>query len=168
MEKPEALYPKVQNIPDELKTLPQWVNWWWKPDGDKYTKPPINPKTMRGGSHSDPETWGTYAQSLENLKRYEWLAGIGFVFSESDPFAGIDLDNCRNPETGEITPRALQIIKKLNSYTEISPSRTGVKIIIRGSLPKGAPEGGGKNKEFGIEMYDKLRFFTITGEVLNV
>lgn len=173
----KPVYPKIENIPAELKALRQWVNWYWKLEEGKFTKPPINPnpqiledgsKGLRGASHSNPVTWGTYEQAIENLEKYTWLSGIGFVFSKSDPYAGIDLDDCRNPGTGEIAEHALEIIRKLKSYTEISPSQTGVKIIVRGSLPEGAPDGGNKNQEKGIEMYDKLRFFTITGEVLNV
>jgi primase-polymerase (primpol)-like protein len=166
--KPEPVYPIVENIPEELTRLDQWVNWFWKLDGDKYTKPLIDPKTLKGGSHSDPSTWGTFEQALNKLNNHKWLAGIGFAFSENDPYAGIDLDDCRNTETGEITPFALSIIHKLNSYTEISPSQRGVKIIVKGRLPEYVSEGGGKNEELRIEVYDRKRYFTITGQVLDV
>lgn len=167
-EKPGPVHPIVENIPMELKPLHQWVNWYWLFKGGKWIKPPINPKTRKGGSHSNPSTWGTFEQALENLQRCKWLAGIGFAFSTEDPYAGVDLDDCRNPETGEITPFAMNIIQRLNSYTEISPSQRGVKIIIKGSLPKYVSEGGGKNEELRIEVYDRTRYFTITGQVLNV
>src|SRR5207253_7477755 len=88
----------------------------------------------------------------------------GYVFSSDDPFGGIDLDNCRLIETGEITDWACKFISLLNSYAEISPSGTGIKVIVRGKLPKAirvrhsTAYRGGK-----IEMYSDLRFFTITG-----
>jgi primase-polymerase (primpol)-like protein len=58
--------------------------------------------------------------------------GVGFVFSSDDPYVGIDLDGCRNPQTGYIEPWALEIVRRLNSYTEISRSGTGLHIIAKG------------------------------------
>jgi hypothetical protein len=56
----------------------------------------------------------------------------GFVFdAERDGIAGIDLDGCRDPTTGEIAEWAMKIVRSINSYTEISPSGTGVKIFCR-------------------------------------
>jgi putative DNA primase/helicase len=84
------------------------------------------------------------------------VAGVGFVFTKDDPYAGIDLDHCRNPETGEIAPWAQAIVDYLSSYTEVSPSGTGVKIFVRGALPAGAHKSA-------IEAYDSGRYFTVTG-----
>ena len=53
----------------------------------------------------------------------------------------------------------LDTIALFGSYAELSPSRTGVHIIVRGSLPTGL-------KRPEIEMYSRGRFFTITGEHL--
>ena len=93
----------------------------------------------------------------------KWLlTGIGFVFTESDSYSGVDIDNCRDPETGRIADWASRIIRLLDSYTEISPSRTGVHIIVRGKLPAGKGNQvalhGGK-----LEMFSQARYFTITG-----
>src|SRR5262249_12807687 len=84
--------------------------------------------------------------------------GIGFVFTEDDPYAGIDLDDCRNPETGVIAPWARRIIAVLSSYTEISPSGTGVHIYVQGRLP-----GQGRNLK-PVEIYDRRHYFTVTGQ----
>ncbi len=176
MKKPGPIYPKVENIPAELKSLPQWVNWCWLFDEElgKWTKPLLNPKIFKPGkpykaSHSKPSTWGTYEKALENFQKFpDQIAGIGFVFSPSDPYAGVDLDDCRNPETGQISPFAMSIIAKLKSYTEVSPSQKGVKIIVKGSLPEYVSEGGAKDERLKIEAYDMKRYFTITGQVLNV
>jgi len=73
---------------------------------------------------------------------------------------GIDLDHCRDPQTGEITPRALEIVQRLDSYTEISPSGDGLHILVIGQLPR---QG---NKCGGIEMYSSGRYFTVTGQHL--
>ena len=84
------------------------------------------------------------------------------MFSEDDPYCGIDIDACRNPETGEITKLARQIIDRMASYSEISPSGTGVKIFIRGVVP-GLRR---KNPKKKTEVYDRRRFFACTGHHL--
>jgi hypothetical protein len=70
----------------------------------------------------------------------------------------VDLDGCRDPHSGRIEPWAKAIIRRLNSYTEISPSGTGLRIFIRGELP---PYGRRKGH---IEIYSHARFLTITGD----
>lgn len=88
--------------------------------------------------------------------------GIGFTLGavhEGPTFSGVDLDKCRNPETGKIEDWAWKIIRFLNSYTEISPSGTGVKIFMTGSLPDDARQG----KVYKVEIYDRGRYFAVTG-----
>jgi len=89
------------------------------------------------------------------------LDGIGFVFTESDPFCGVDLDACVDPKTGEIASWASEIVRELDSYTEFSPSGTGLHVLLRAELP---PEG---NRRARIEIYDRGRFFTVTGRRLR-
>jgi hypothetical protein len=102
-------------------------------------------------------------------------SGIGFVFRKSDQLVGIDLDACRDPNTGDLTAWALEIVSSIQSYTEVSPSGFGVKIICGGSLPddlsrneiipKGVPTFGPKEPE--IAVFDDVRYFTITGNVFQ-
>ncbi|WP_158027035.1 VapE domain-containing protein [Sporomusa sphaeroides] len=86
--------------------------------------------------------------------------GIGFMFSGS-PFVGIDIDHC--VENGVISEFAQGIIQQMNSYTEFSPSGTGIHIICRGTVPP----GGNKNSKLGLEMYSSSRYFTMTGDTLS-
>jgi putative DNA primase/helicase len=80
------------------------------------------------------------------------------VFSTGDPYAGADLDDCRNPETGELEEWAAKIVQDLDGYAEVSPSGKGVHIIVRGKAP---------NKKRGkVEAYSSERYFTMTGQVL--
>lgn len=146
------------NIPEELKRFNQWVLWKYKkrPDSTRPAKPPVNVKTGSFADPTDPDTWSSFSKTLSRYKKGDYV-GIGFVFSEDDPYTGIDLDNCRDPKTEKIEKWAKKIIKKMNSYTEVSPSRTGVKIIIKGKLP-----GNGIKKD-NIEIYDESHYFTITG-----
>ena len=141
-------------VPGELKKLKRWVNWRAVQRKGKATKIPINPTNGEPASCADPSTWGTYDQAVERLK-LEGINGIGFQLGAG--FGGVDLDICRNPETGAIECWAKEIIRSLNSYSEISPSRTGVHILVKGGLPPGPRRKG------NIEMYWQGRFFTITG-----
>jgi putative DNA primase/helicase len=155
---PTALQPIPNDIPAELRERRQWVAWRYQfaPDRNKPCKKPICSATGLEASTTDPATWGTMSAAMERCRQDE-LDGIGFVFSENDPFCGIDLDHCRDPKTGEIAPGAREIISKLGSYSEVSPSETGIKVIVKGKLP---PTG---RKCGNIEMYDKARYFALTG-----
>lgn len=144
------------NIPPGLRELPQWVPWnLVERDGaEKPTKLPVNPHTGGAASSTNPATWGTFQTAME----YQQADGVGFVFTPDDPYVGIDLDGCRDPETGQLTAEASAIVERLNSYTEVSPSGTGLHIIVRGELPPGGRRKG------GVEMYQTGRYFTMTGD----
>ena len=159
---PNALTVQPDNIPAELRELPQWVCWHWTRRDERWTKVPIDPHTGRQAKTDTSATWGTFDQALARYRR-DRLAGVGFVFSPGDPYCGIDLDSCRDPTTEAITAEAHAIIAELDGYAEISPSRTGVKIFIRATLPNGR---GRRDSKQQIEMYDRKRFFTMTGAQL--
>jgi hypothetical protein len=108
---------------------------------------------------------------VEGLKGF---SGIGFVLT-GDGLGGVDLDHCRDPETGEIARWALSIIRDFASYAEVSPSGTGVKILARGApdtLPgnywsPGAIWGGGDGEKVPhADVYLTGRYFTITGDLV--
>jgi len=102
-------------IPEELITFPQWVAWKDKkrPNG-KIGKIPMNPITGGFAKTSDSNTWGSFENAVECFENNR-LQGIGFVFSQNDPFVGIDLDDYISADTGEIEPHAKGIIDQLNS-----------------------------------------------------
>jgi putative DNA primase/helicase len=148
---------QIENIPQELKDHDQWVVWKWeKTKNGKRTKPPYDAKTGKNASHGHPSTWRTFKDTVKAHDR--GFDGIGYVFIEEDGLCGVDLDDCRDPVTGEIAPWAVKSIKEFDSYTEVSPSKTGLKIFIKGKLL------GGGIKTKHVEVYDRLRYFTVTGE----
>ncbi len=152
--------PIVENIPEQLTERPQWVSWRLEERDGKATKVPYTPGTERRASSTDLMSWRTFEEAIEDVKkgRHE---GVGFVFSSADPFAGIDLDDCRDPETGAVEAWAQKLIDSVQEgYVEASPSGTGVHIIVEGTV-----RGGGMRKG-KIEMYGRDRFFTVTGRVL--
>jgi putative DNA primase/helicase len=151
---------KFESIPDELKTQANWVCYRMEPrfGQPKPTKIPYNPVTGDKAKANEPRTWSKYETCFAAANRGEY-AGIGFEFAP--PFIGVDLDHCRDAETGEIEDWAQEIIAHLHSYTEASPSGTGVHILIRGKLPPG------RRRQGPVEMYDAARFFTMTGDHLS-
>ena len=149
------------NIPSDLCNRRQWVNWKTIARDGKLTKPPFR-LDGRNGDSTDPAAWTSFDNALEAyLNGDHGFEGIGYTFSPNDPYVGIDLDKCRDPETGVIEPWAFDIIESLNSYTELSPSGKGVHIIIKGRIP------GPRNRKGNIEIYEKSRFFTMTGVLLD-
>jgi putative DNA primase/helicase len=83
------------------------------------------------------------------------------VFCSADPFAGIDLDKCRNPETGKVEEWAQELIDSVQEgYVEVSPSGTGIHIIVEGTVRSGGMRKG------KLEMYGRDRFFAFTGRSL--
>ncbi len=158
--RPHTLAVQPEHIPAELKALRQWVVWRYENREGKWTKPPLNPRASgRYAKATDPATWGTYQHALRSANSTdERTDGIGFVLTTADPYTGIDIDHCADADTGELTPEAQEIVRALASYTEYSPSGTGVHIFIRGALRPGM-----SNRKDGIEIYTTGRFLTITG-----
>jgi len=147
---------EAANVPAELRALRQWVVWKLVVRGDqKPTKVPHNPVTGSLASSTNPATWGTFDDCMAALGR-GGLDGLGFVFTADDPYCGIDLDDVIDTTTGEIDADAAATVERFASYTELSPSRTGVHIIVRGKPPACRKRGD-------RECYDRDRYFTFTG-----
>jgi putative DNA primase/helicase len=146
-------------IPTSLRQLRQWGVWRYvEVDG----KPKKRPFYCTGfpASTTQPDKWGTFEQAAATYAQ-DGYAGIGFVFTSTDPNLGVDLDHCVDSELGILEPWAAQIVRRLDSYTEYSPSGTGVHTIVEATLP------GTGRKLSPIEMYDRGRYFTITGKRLE-
>jgi putative DNA primase/helicase len=161
----------TENIPDQLTERPQWVCWRLEIRGGKPTKVPYTPGTERRASSTDLMTWATFDEAFAAYEAGEPpYDGVGFCFCNADPFAGIDLDKCRNPESGEVAPWAQVIITRVQEgYVEASPSGTGVHIIVEGSARAGRTRKKVRvNGEVvgQVEMYGHSKFFTVTGRIL--
>lgn len=153
---------KISGIPRNMKTVKQWVVWKLEERGGKPTKVPYNSISGERAKSNDPSTWNTLEAAMKANSASKY-SGIGFMFANG--FAGVDLDECRNSETGDIDAWALEIVGKLTSYTEVSPSGCGLHIFIKGKLP-----GDGLKRNLNghkIEIYDNGRFFTFTGSHLK-
>jgi hypothetical protein len=133
--------------------------------GDKPTKVPYSPKPpFLNASTTDPATWGTYEQAARRFEADSSFAGIGFIFAKGDGTAGIDLDNAVDAD-GHIPRWAREIIETHDTYTELSPSLTGIHLLEKASKPMTAGshlKGIGPDGKSRIEIYDQARFFTLT------
>ncbi|MCM1986041.1 phage/plasmid primase, P4 family [Methanococcoides seepicolus] len=151
----------VDAIPNELKKLSQWVVWRSEVKDGRQTKIPYDAKMGNKASSTTPQTWCSFDEAAKKFTENGHYDGVGFVFSDSDSFCGIDWDDVRDPQTGEFDQEILAEIKSLNSYAELSPSGKGAHAIIRGTVP------GKRNRKGCREIYDKDRYFTMTGVPIN-
>ncbi|MBJ7955818.1 phage/plasmid primase, P4 family [Bacillus cereus] len=150
-------------IPAELKALPQWILWKFETRNGKQTKVPCQ-VTGEMAQANNRRTWSTFATAVKFYLEGDY-DGIGFVFSRQDNYIGIDIDKC--VVDGKANAFATEIIDTLDSYTEFSPSQKGIHIIIKGSLPQSVLGTGRKNTKHGLEIYSYGRFFTFTGNREN-
>jgi putative DNA primase/helicase len=149
---------KAESIPEELRVRLQWVVW--KAVGERPEKIPYSAKSGRKASTTDLLSWSSFEEAYEALSSGQQYSGLGFVFSSGDPFAGIDMDGCVDPRTGEVAVWAMEIVRYFDSYTELSPSGTGIHVIVKGEVPN--------RRKDKVEVYSSKRFFTLTGHLLEV
>ena len=140
------------NLIRELREYRAWVDWRLV-DGRKI---PINPRTGKAASSTDPETWSEFDEvGLKSPNR-------GFVLSDQDPYTCVDLDHCLTPtgvvdgqQNWEMSEKAVKIVAYFDSYVEVSPSGTGLHIWVRGKIPVAI-------KRSDFEIYSTKRYITIT------
>ena len=177
-------------VPHELKARRQWVMWRWaKREGeDKPTKPPYKPTSRflnrQKAKNNDPYTWTDFQSVCKPRlsdtpcfgvlpKDYDdrgtecgcVFSGIGYVFSEDDPYCGIDIDDCLDDQEN-LKAWAEPIVKRLKAvaYGEVSPSGNGIKFWTKAKLPDSMNTGTKQPCEDGaIEAYHRKRYFTVTG-----
>lgn len=122
---------KSNNIPAYLKENACWCAWKYeertKSNGETYlTKVPKNPHTSNNASSTNPATFADYetARACMTASNFDGV-GVG-VF---DGLCGVDIDHCIN-ENGELSAMASEIIEAMDTYTEISPSGTGLRMFF--------------------------------------
>jgi hypothetical protein len=151
-------------VPQELRDRPQWLVWRFEHQKDekKPRKVPyyVNGQRRQGtqGSEDDRLQLVLFDAAINEMSRGKY-DGVGFAFLPGDGLIGIDLDNCIDHETGEIQERAQKIIAACSSYTELSPSKRGVHIFVKGQVDRSF-----KSNQIGVEVFCGSQFFTFTGE----
>lgn len=141
---------------DILRVGTQWVCY-------DIEKAPYTPKTGIRAKLNDSSTWGTYDQAMQAVRHFRHFKGPGRVFLREDGITGIDLDKCVD-EIGQISEFAQRVITLFDSYTEYSPSGTGIHIWVFGSLLENINSDTLHSKNDRIEMYDHGHYLTFTGK----
>jgi hypothetical protein len=162
----------LANIPDELRPYPNWINWAYRPDRKvpgRWNKQiifrrdtPRGPRWCWGGP-----TWPEVLVDFHTALYYALInegtgrVGVGFCLTraEDTPFTFTDYDKCHDPATGEVAPWALALVRRLNTFTEVSPSGTGLHQVVLGKKP----DTRCHNTTAGVELYDKVHFIAMTG-----
>lgn len=164
---PEGGPLKVQpwSIPGELRHHDAWAVWKYEYENSRWSKPPYIPDTSppTRAEPSDPTTWRSFADAyrayrngpvseLDATLNGDW-SGISFALDERWGIVGVDLDH-----VSEHQQDAARIVRDLDSYTEHTPGRDGLRIFVRGRLPEG------RRRRDWVEMYIRRRFLTVTGQ----
>jgi primase-polymerase (primpol)-like protein len=144
-----------------LKSLNNWVCWRWKEAANgQLKKPPYQAKNPREPADiNKPNTWSDYDTAMRAVGAGE-ADGIGFVLTGT-PFAAFDLDDCIIDD--DVAPWAKKLIEEAGSYTELTPSNEGMRII---GTAQGSPTDSTLSMPVGhLEIYRKAkRYITITGD----
>ena len=157
------------NIPAELREHVAWLLWKYEPiNGQpKPAKVPYTPKGDRA-SVSDPATWSTFEAVIGAYERIGSYDGLGLVLQGD--IGAIDIDDCIGPD-GDLSEMARDIVKTMDSYTEISPSGKGLRIFfIAPGFSYDKVRFYLKNSSIGLEVYiakATKRYLTVTGDSLS-
>lgn len=148
-------------IPRELWPYKQFVCWRYRDRGPdkKPDKVPVNCHTLGNAGVNWPNTWFDIYTSVAVYAANPGLAGIGFVLTNHDPYVMVDIDHCLSD--GALSPFASEIVDRLNTYTENSPSGHGLRLFVHCEQQPHAL------KRDEIEIYSKQRWATLTGNVLH-
>lgn len=151
-----------ENIPTEMRLYNQWVLWRQEFDSKgKSIKIPYQ-STGAKALTTQPKTWGAFNDIVAAYNSNSGgFDGIGFVFTNSDPFTFVDFDECLGQDW------ALKIINQLDSFTEVSPSGTGYHVILEAKKPEAMSCKSKEVHDSKLEVYDSGRYATFTGHRLE-
>lgn len=155
----------AEAIPAELRSISRWVVWGFVDKGrPKPAKVPFMPGTRQGCDYTKPAAWQSFTDAYaEALDRGD--VGIGFVFTTDDDVVAIDLDNAID-DHGEVRPWAAEILERVPTWTERSPSGRGFHLIGHADaiIGKTKRDVSGDPPQ-AVERYSQDRYLTFTGDV---
>lgn len=139
-----------RTVPPSLREVAPQLRWYvWRYDwnaekGSWSKKLAKSPRTLGviGWSEENWEKdlglWGSFEEAHRTFRENEDLQGVGSLIEpERAVKVGgkfvypvfFDLDECRDPETGEVEPWATEVVVSLDTYAEVSPSGEGIRAI---------------------------------------
>ena len=157
-------------IPQALKDSPRWLTWsWtWNEDRGKWDKPPRSARTGQVCDCTRSTAWSTFDEAVMAYEGQPRFDGVGYVTGDGAHFF-VDLDGCRGPQSGEIAAWAQQIVDACSTYCEVSPSGSGLRLVLAGDCPtewhKRSVPAAAIGRSAAIELFDAGRYMTITGNV---
>ena len=151
-------------LPIDLRTSPRGVLWNYENRDGESTKVPYQAHHPAARAAVDnPQTWAPFQDAIAAYDDGK-ADGVGVVLN-GDGLVGIDLDGCVD-DAGVVTAAAREIVRLMDSYTEVTPSGHGLRIFARGTLPPGRRAKQGK-QHTGIEVYETGKYLTVTGRHLD-
>ncbi len=162
----------LPKVPQQLKDKSNWVLWKLASANGKITKVPYKLDFKNAAASTRPEDWSDYKSVAEKIISEGGITerqGIGRVVQKEERVVGIDLDGCRDSQTGLLAQWAEDLVEMVNSYCEVTPSQTGIRIWVRGTLPEGdrvfnLDPTVGYGTKVKIEIFTDARYFTVTGQ----
>jgi len=156
-------------IPALLRKRDHWAVWRgeWNRAKNKYDKHICQVGGFFQASPTDPAHWTSFEHAFAAYEtgRYH---GLAFALTLDDGIVGFDVDHARHPLNGAIPGFIRDLIAGLDTYTEISPSNTGLRAFAFGKLPDGkgrVKDKLGHYREIKLEIY-AAHFFNVTGHRL--
>jgi len=168
--RPDPLAFDHTTVPDKLRSRDAWVCWRYKyvADREEWTKVPVDASGGGFASSTDPATWSTFTAAVEYHEEPATdTDGVGFVVHDEDMVVGLDLDDCRDPATGDVDAWAADVLDAVDTYAEVSPSGTGLRLFGFGFVPDGGTRGDAGDHGGHIEMYETGRYLTVTGATVE-
>lgn len=151
-----------------LKNEKCWVLWKWVEKNGKLTKPPFQPRFPdRLAKNNTPGHWSDFKTALRAYREGK-ADGIGPVTSQDAERSYVDFDDCRDPVTGKISEAVMDIVIRANTYCEVTPSGTGIRMIGTAARLRGRVV----HRTFrtatmkGEVFYRAVRYVTVTGDRL--
>lgn len=156
------LIKNYENIPDELKKEKRWCLYKITQRDGKNTKLPLMPNGKTAKSN-DKTTWNSYEDCIAALNRN---IGDGLGFMLGDGYIGIDIDKVSDDifvysMNYHAKSMTADFLRGISTYAEISLSKTGLHFLGIGEVP------GERKRYKNLEIYDKDRFFTVTGNIIK-
>jgi hypothetical protein len=156
----------VEQLPEALAPLAaykQFIVYKLIPSLDrvgKTDKMPVDFRTGQIRNAHEPAIWCTAAEAIDHAKRMGAPHGVGFVFTDADPFWFLDIDGAWDAQMQQWSHVALALCQRLSGCAvEVSSSHTGLHIFGTGDIPR----HGTRNTELHLEFYHTKRFVALTG-----
>lgn len=136
---------KAAAVPAELTRRDRWVR-------RSASKVPL---TVDGApaSSTEPATWSSHSKAKASTAG----VGLGYVLAEGDGIVCVDLDHCL--VGNDLAPWAQAIVDAVGpTFTEISPSGSGLHLWCRGEVVRGRKIRRG---EVAVEVYGQGRYIAM-------